>query len=311
VKPLGQWRVLIVGLGQIGGSLGLDLVERKLVARVIGYDINKDTTARAFQRGAVHEIAPSLEEGIGATDLVIIATPIRRVSEVINSIAPLLTIDQLVMDVAGTKTEILRTVTTFGVPVNYIGGHPIAGTEGIGIESAQTGLFENATFVLTRPAGQVWGQTCHPSNGSETRTNVRATQPEHWLEPIRELVTGLGARPIEMSAEEHDRLIALTSHLPHVLALALSSLAQKHHEHVPRTDDLLGGSFRSATRVASSSPELILDMLLTNRENVSAVTDEIIVELTALRTKLASGEESALRELIERVQSSRSGPLRS
>jgi prephenate dehydrogenase len=163
-------------------------------------------------------------------------------------------------------------------------------------------LFEGATFVLTRPVGQVCPQTCHLSKDSETRTNIRATRTEDWLDPIRDLITGIGAHPLEMTAEDHDRLIALTSHLPHVLALALSNLAGKHRELNERVPALTGGSFRSATRVAASSPELILDMLLTNRERVGEVIDEIIAELITMKGAITSGDETSLRELIDRVQ---------
>jgi len=296
VKPVGEWRVLIVGLGQIGGSLGLDLVGRKLVARVLGHDTDHDAAARAPERQAVHEVALSLAEGVRSVDLVIVATPIRHVCSVVKTIAPMLCSNQLVMDVAGTKLEIMQTVASLESPANFIGAHPIAGTEGAGIESARPGLFEDATFVLT------------PSAGFETRTKVRATQTEsdadRWLAPVRELVAGLGARPVEMSAENHDRLIALTSHLPHVLALALASLAGKQREVDPQVADLIGGSFRSGTRVAASSPELIQDMLLGNRENVGRLIDAMIDELTTLRAQILAGDESALRALVERVQRS-------
>lgn len=280
MKNLAQLKVLIVGLGQIGGSLALDLVQRSLVAKVIGFDREQAIADEAEKRGAVHAVVYSLEDGLHQADLVILAVPIREIIKLLPRLADSINADTAILDVGGTKSEILKTASRLGISARYIGGHPIAGSENYGLSSAAPGKFKNQTFALI------------PSE----------TTNEHWLHTIKALVKGLGATPLILTAEEHDRLIALTSHLPYVISLALVRLAARHTDQSGNVWNLMGGSFRSATRVAASAPDLTLDMFLTNRKTIPPAIDELIAQLATIRKIIDAGDEKSLHTLVTKVR---------
>jgi prephenate dehydrogenase len=276
MKNLGKSKILIAGLGQIGGSIGLDLVAKRLAAEVIGYDRDEAVMAEAQRRAVVHRTAISLAEGLHGVDMVVLAVPLRQIIALLPVIAPLVTEHMVIFDVGSTKNEILSTVAQLGIEANYVGGHPLAGNEGCGLEAATTGKFIGKTFVLAP-------------------TEVVA---DSMVSLARELIRGLGATPSVMTAAEHDQLIALTSNLPYVLSLALVGLAGEYGGPSPNIWKLNGGSFKSATRVAASSPELTLDMFMTNGDNISWVVDEVIAQLSAITKLIVNGDEDSLRALI-------------
>ncbi len=283
MKPVSEWRVLIVGLGQIGGSLGLDLVERRLVREVIGFDIDDTTRKIAVARQAVHRTVDSIDKAIRVVDLIILAVPIRKTVETFRRIAAQVTSGQCVIDVAGVRTEIMQAAASLNKPVNFIGVHPMAGSEGIGIEAAVTGLFEGAGMAVT--------------------SDIRGD--DAWMDPIHELIVGLGGVPLALTPGKHDRLVGMASHLPHLLGVALMNLALKYQDHDDRTFKTIGGSFKSATRVTASSVELMLDMFLINSSHDGELIDEFITELESLKQMITRGDESALREFIEKAQKAR------
>jgi len=276
MKKLKNSAVLIAGLGQIGGSIGLGLVANRPAAEVIGYDRDESVMAEAKRRAVVHRTVTALEEGIPGVDLVILAVPLRQIINLLPVIAQLIAEETVVFDVGSTKHEILDTVVQLGIESNYVGGHPLAGNEGCGLEAASTDKFAGTTFALT------------PTEAA----------PRPLVSLVRELIQVLGAKPLVMTAAEHDQLIALTSNLPYVLSLALLRLAGEYGGPSPNIWKLNGGSFESATRVAASSPELTLDMFMTNGDNISWVVDEAIAQLSAITKLIVNGDEDALRALI-------------
>jgi len=283
MKELSQLKVLIVGLGQMGGSLGLDLVKRRLVAEVVGFDLNETVVTQAKKMGAVDNAANSLGEKIKEVDLVILAVPIREIVKLIPFIAQHIRKNALIFDVGSTKVEILKKVSQLRREINYIGGHPLAGSEKPGLEAAELNKFAHTTFVLVPFPG---------------------TKPK-WVERAKQLIRGLDAKPLIMTALEHDRLIALTSHLPYLFAVGLLHLAAEYENKCRKIWDLIGGSFKSATRVAASPPELTLDMFLTNQKNVMQVIDEMVAELSHWKQMIEKQNEGSLRILIEQAQKKR------
>ncbi len=273
MKKLRECKVLVVGLGQIGGSLACELTSRRLVGEVIGFDKNRSTLAYAQRKTVVSRTSPNMKQGLCEADIVILAMPIRAIIASLPTVVRYLKEGSVCLDVAGTTSEILATVTRLSPSINYVSGHPITGTEKHGIESARLGLFAGKTFVLT-PAPHF--------------------KRDAWAS-ITQLVQKLGARPIMISAELHDRLIAQTSHLPYCLALALS----RHVDLVAHTDPVLwkivGGSLRSGTRVANSSPDLTVDMLSTNRRQVVQAIDKFVEALTDLKQTIETKSEPGLR----------------
>ncbi|MFQ6008714.1 MAG: prephenate dehydrogenase [Candidatus Zixiibacteriota bacterium] len=283
MKKLDQLVVFIVGLGQIGGSIGIDLIGKRLVAKVIGFDCNLTVTRQARRQKVIDSSVSSLEEGLRLADLVILAMPVREIIKCLPLLFRSLerSRNMAILDVGSTKVEILKAVSMVKASVNFIGGHPITGSEEYGLRAAKSGRFKNTSFVLV------------PSQGTK----------KEWLDIVASLVRCLGAKPVIMKAEKHDRIIALTSNLPYVVSLSLLHLAMKHGKKDKAFWGMVGGSFRSATRVAASSTDLTVDMLLTNRDQVSRIVEELITELQSLKEMVESKDERRLGLLVKKVQS--------
>ncbi len=279
MKPLSQMKVFIVGLGQIGGSLGLDLVARNIVSEVIGFDRAPTVVSAAKKRRAIHSAVRSLKDGISLADLIILATPIRRIIGMIPSVCRLAGPERAILDVAGTKRQILKAVNNSATETNYISGHPLAGNERCGIDAADNNMFRHRPFVLV----------------------PMAIRHRAWLSILKQLVTCLGASPVIMSADEHDRLIALTSNLPYLLSIVLMDLALESGRLNRRFWRLTAGSFTSATRVAASSVDLSLDMFLSNSDEINDVIDRTVNKLLTMKKLLQEKDECRLKSLIRRA----------
>lgn len=253
--------VAIVGMGQIGGSLGMALLRRRLTRRVIGIDRDAAVLKRSKARRACTTASRDLR-AISSADLVVLATPVRSIVAMAPALQRALKPGALVTDVGSTKSEVLRAFRR--VP-GFVGGHPMCGTERGGIEAADPKLFEGATWVLV-PADH-------------------AVLPE-----IARLVRALGASPLVLDADDHDRAVALVSHLPYALALALAASAKKG---LPAR--LAAGSFRSATRVAAQPAAMSLDILLSNRFHVARAAETMAASLRALGKALRKGDAVAVK----------------
>jgi prephenate dehydrogenase len=269
----------IVGLGQIGASLGFDLMYNSIISGVIGYDKSPAVCKVAKRKRGIGDTALSLAEGIASSDIIILATPIRETIKLLPLVCKTATSSQIVIDVTGTKSEVLRTLKTLKCRATYFSCHPIAGSEVAGIAGARRGLFKKATFVVV----------------------PRDHHDKNSLSTVTKLIKSIGARPLMMDAKTHDRVIALTSNLPYVIALSLAELTATQSKKIPEVWNMAGGGLRSAVRVAMSSPELTFDMLSTNRANVASSIDLMIEQLTYMQRLLLNGDDLMLREVIARA----------
>ncbi len=283
MKSLKKSTIFIIGLGQIGGSIGLDLVDKRLVDKVIGHDINDKVMHTAKKLRAVDSTISSIAIGLKKADIIILTVPIRKILKLLPEIYSRAEKHQIILDVGGSKSKMLKIISKIKSDASFIGGHPIAGSEKEGILAAKKGLFNNVSFVLTP---------------------TKDAKPEN-VNKIKNLVRKLGARPIIMTASEHDRLIASTSHLPYVLSLALMNIAIKKIQKTDKFRKLIGGSFKSATRVAMSSPVLTMDMFKTNRKEVTKSIDNMINELVMLKKTLNNGNETHLKSIINKAGKNR------
>ncbi len=268
--------ISIIGLGHIGGSLGLALKSTGLVRKITGYDIDARTRRRAKHIGAIDTTTAMLEKAISAADLVILAAPIHAIVEMIPVFCERLRDDACALDVAGLKTPIFTELDRCHHRINYIGGHPMAGREFHGIDSADAALFDRASFILT------------PYSGVK----------RHWIEITKGLVTAIGMTPSIIQPELHDRLIAVTSHLPHAIALALVEIYGDTAGENSEAAGLIAGSFRDATRVGASDPQLVIDMLQGEREHTIAAIDSYIEKLQAVRAAVKSKSDTKMRKIM-------------
>lgn len=270
-------RVAIVGVGLIGGSLSLALREKRLADTVVGVGRSRQTLTRARDLGAIDEAAADLAEGVAGADLVVLATPVGQILADLARLGPLLAPGALVTDVGSTKAEIVRAAGEAN-RFSFVGGHPMAGGERSGVEAARSDLFKDATWALT------------PTKGTN----------EDALRRVERLVGAVGARPLLLDPNAHDRAVALTSHLPHVLAYALAARAEQQARDTPRLLDLAAGSWAGATRVAHSPPVLWQNIALTNRAALADAVRALSADLDEVLTALESADADTLLRLFTR-----------
>lgn len=271
-------RVAIVGVGLIGGSLGLALRERRLAREIVGVGRNPETLAKAEGLGAITEGTTDFAAGVAEADLIVLATPIGQILADMARLPALLKPDTIVTDVGSVKGEIALSEAARGLGGHFVPGHPMAGSERSGVEAARANLFLDATWALT------------PTSETDPAA----------LHSVRELAMAVGARVITLTPEAHDRAVAVTSHLPHVLAYALASVAGDVAATDPQTWSLAAGSFRSGTRVARSSPAFWREITFSNRAALIDAVRASRAELDAALAALEAGDEPALEALFRR-----------
>lgn len=264
-------RVAIVGLGLIGSSIGLglrrwsaeNLRNGQPALEIIGFDSNLDRQSQAKKIGAVDRTEWELRKVVDQADLVVLAAPVLALKEIMGDIAPLLKSGTAVTDVASTKADVLTWADEL-LPrtVSFIGGHPMAGKE-TSIEGAEGALFAGATWCIC------------PS--------VRAS--DEAIRTVLGMVNALGAEPYFVDPSEHDAYVAGISHLPFIASAALmNTLSADASWRDMKT--LTAGGFRDMTRLASGSPEMHRDVVLTNRTAIERWLDAYIAELQAFRATL-------------------------
>ena len=255
-------RIAVIGVGLIGGSIALAARER-LEARVVGFDPDGAVGASALARGAVEEMAVSVEAAVAGAELVFVAAPVSALGDALDAVLAAAGPDCAVSDVGSTK----RVVVADRDDPRFIGGHPLAGAETSGVEHARADLFDGATWYLT-PGPSTSGVL---------------------YERLHRALAGIGAQPAAIDAEVHDRVMASVSHLPHVFANVLVAQAARalgDGADVPAT----GPSFRDATRVAGASATIWPDIYLSNRDALVALIDETQGRLSAVRDALARAD---------------------
>jgi len=232
----------IFGLGLMGGSLAMRL--KGHCARLIGFDSHLPTLQLALSKNIIDHadaLSPSPhrrgargEGGLGVrVDLLIIATPVSTIIDIIQQLPFLIPNPCILMDLGSTKTDILQSMNDLPARFDVIGGHPICGKEKLGLENADTDLYQNAPFVITPLA--------------RTTSNARSA--------AKQIISAIGANLIEMTAEEHDRILASTSHLPFLVASTLSRSTPR--DFAP----LIGPGFRSTSRLAGTPSHMMMGIL--------------------------------------------------
>ena len=261
----------VVGTGLIGTSAAL-AARRAGVARVIGWDADRETLAVAAGRDAV-EPAHSLADALVDADAALVAVPVVELTAVVRDVLAAASAACAVTDVGSTKGGVCATA---GADPRFVGGHPICGAETSGPARATGELFDGATWF---------------------RTPLSRTSPDCYRE-VHALVTSLGARPVAIDPAAHDRLVAITSHLPHALANLLVNQAgdSRVEGHEPLA--AAGGSLRDMTRIAGANPRIWVDILLDNRDELAAALAEHRRRVTQVEAALASGDAGFLARWI-------------
>ena len=270
-------RVLIVGLGLMGGSLGLALRSLGRGVVVGGHDQDAATCARAVEIGAIDHIEPAGFPDLASYQAVFVAVPVRAIPPLLVSLARRAAPGTILTDIGSTKSFVHRELADLPAHVRYIGGHPMTGAEIEGIAGADRHLYENAVWILT---------------GDHAPERARLT----------ELLEGIGALVVPMDAAQHDRIVAMVSHLPYLAAVALVNALRDRFPVPAEALALAAGGFLDTTRVAAGPPPVYRDIVLTNADNIAPGIDLMIAELTRLRDAMNAGAGDALAASFARAR---------
>ncbi len=280
-------RVLIIGLGLIGGSLAFALKKRNACLEVLGVSRNAATIDKAVARGVIDRGAIDIDAmttQLHAGDIVVIATPTLSVKSICKKLHAAIKNGVIVTDVASVKGSVVADAEAVfdRLPENFVPGHPIAGSEKSGLDAVNDNLFMRHQVILT----------------PTVQSNAAA------VEAVSSLWRAVGAELSLMSVEEHDKVLALTSHLPHMLAYTLvDTLAQRSQNR--EIFRYAAGGFRDFTRIAGSDPVMWHDIALANRAALLSGLEDFEQHLTSLRRAIENSDGNYLHDLFTRAKSAR------
>lgn len=278
--------IAIIGVGLMGGSLGLAAQERLGVRRVTGFSRTERSLQQALDLGAITDKAGSVEEAVAGADICFVATPVRMILEISRRAMAASGPGCIVTDMGSTKSSLMSSLSPSEEKC-FIGGHPVCGSETAGVGNSREDLFDNATWFLTS------GKGVEPSN----------------YEKLHGFIAGIGAKPTAIDPDAHDRIMALVSHLPHVLSN--SAVNQVGGVNLDGREALLsaGPSFNELTRVAGSNPRVWTDIFMENRHWLGEALKEHITSMKLILEAVRSGDERFLREMIEAAAGNRNRML--
>ena len=283
-------KLVVCGVGLIGGSFALGLKAAGAVGEVVGLGRTPAPLAEAQRLGVIDRVASDWADALDGADLVLLAMPVGQMAPVLAALAPHLSSTTIVTDGGSTKSDVVAAArAALGAKIGqFVPGHPIAGAEKSGVAAAEAGLYIDKTVVLT-PLSE------------NSATGVACVQSA-W--------EACGAKVSRLAPEDHDRVFAAVSHLPHLLAFALvHDFAQR-----PNSDQLFGfaaGGFRDFTRIASSHPEMWRDICVANRQALLPELDAYMVELMRTRVLLAGGDAAGLEAMFNTARQRRDAWLES
>jgi len=281
-------RLALIGVGLIGGSFARAARAAGKIAHVVGFDTDLDAVRRAVKLGVIDEAASKASQAVAGANLVMIATPVGAIRQVLRDIAPHLHGAALVTDVGSTKVRVIeaaREELATAFP-RFVPGHPIAGREQSGVDHADVALFRDKVFISTPVA----------------HTNLNA------VESVEALWRETGCRTERMTPEEHDGVFAAVSHLPHLLAFALVAHIATQPDS-ERRFALAGAGFRDFTRIAASDAEMWSDICVSNPSAIGNELRSYREQLEQLQRALDNGDRAALRRVFLQAATTRARRL--
>jgi prephenate dehydrogenase len=267
--------IAIIGVGLIGGSLAIQLHEKKISSRLIGVDINKENRQKALELELVDEVLP-LEEAISATDVIILAIPVDSIIKMLPGILD--RIDrQIVLDLGSTKKQAIEAVKAHPKRKRYVATHPMWGTEYSGPQAAVRDAYENKAVII-----------CDPKESDADA-----------LEWVKSMYKKIGMHLLEMEAKAHDLHAAYVSHISHITSFALANTVLEKEKEQQAIFELASAGFESTVRLAKSNPAMWVPIFMQNKENVLDVLKEHIEQLERFKDCIEKGDNDSLKNLIE------------
>lgn len=277
-------KIVIFGVGLIGGSVALALKKAGSTAQIVGLGRSTESLQTALALGVIDVASTDVASAVQNADLILIATPVAQTPAILKAIQPHLSPNTIITDAGSTKSDVLAYAqATLGAQAKqFVGGHPIAGAEKSGVSAATVDLYSNKNVVLT------------PIQDNSVDA----------IQQVKNLWQSCGANVSEMSAATHDSIFAAVSHLPHLLAFALvDDIASR-----PNAEQLFGfaaSGFRDFTRIAGSHPEMWRDISLANKTALLSELNAYQAELAQLKQLLENEDGAGLQALFERASTAR------
>ncbi|MDE7017707.1 MAG: prephenate dehydrogenase [Lachnospiraceae bacterium] len=284
-----------IGLGLIGGSIAKAIHQKLPESTLIAYDTNMASLELAQKEGVIQEACSQIDETFRRCDYVFLCAPVAHNDENLHSVKEHLAPDAILTDVGSVKTGIHEHIATLGLDEQFIGAHPMTGSERFGYANSKASLFENAYYILT------------PTNKT----------PTDKISAYQTLVQTIGAIPLVLPYDQHDYVTAAISHLPHVIATSLVNLVKNADSKEGIMKMIAAGGFKDITRIASSSPTMWQHICLTNTDHICALLSQYIQDLSAFQEKLAKKDTDALYQFFATARTYResfidvsSGPIK-
>lgn len=276
-----DFKIGFIGFGLIGGSIARALKKDHPNYTLIAYDYHKDHPSKDLQAAlsdhVLDKVTTSLQEEFPDCTIIFLCAPVLSNIEYIQQLKPLLNHNCILTDVGSVKGNIHKAVKALGLEVQFVGGHPMTGSEKTGYQNSYALLLENAYYILT------------PTENT----------PEWMTKLLYQLVEGMGSIPIILEAEEHDRITAAISHVPHIIAAQLVNLIRNSDDEAEKMRSLAAGGFKDITRIASSSPVMWQNICITNADDIKIMLDEYIRSLQIASDALASGDWDYLYRMFD------------
>ena len=271
-------KVVVVGLGLIGGSIALELRAKKFAHEIVGVDENPAHSKQAIELGLVDRVQ-RLEQSIEAAELVILSVPMSAMTKVLPELLDSVSEQTTLTDVGSTKAKLVKLVHNHPKRAQYVPSHPMAGTENSGPAAALSGLFQGKTSVI-----------CDKSLSAEIH-----------LKRVESMYAALGMRMIYMNSSEHDIHAAFVSHLSHISSFVLANTVLDMEKNVATIFDLAGGGFESTVRLAKSSPEMWVPIFDQNSDSVEHALDAYINHLLEFKSALHEKKWDKIQALLKRA----------
>jgi prephenate dehydrogenase len=275
-------KVTLIGVGLLGGSLGMALRQRSFAKTVVGYVRRQSSIDECVRAGAVDSATRNLLEAVTDADLIVFCTPLGQMKEIALQLAPALRKDAIVTDVGSVKAPVTKELEPIIKKAggHFVGSHPMAGSEKMGVAAARADLFENAICIVT------------------------AKSASNWSRRVEELWKGVGGCPVRLTAAQHDEFVSRSSHLPHVVAAELANYVLSP-AHPKEQAAVCATGFRDTTRIASGSPEMWRDIALDNSVNLSRVLGVFIDDLREFQHALDTGNAAVIEEFFRHAKERR------
>lgn len=283
-----QLTIAFIGLGLIGGSIAKSLRLHEPSITIYAYDSNKECLALALKDQTINKALTTIEETttdasgkscycLSQCDLIFLCAPVSTNNNLLSSLKEIITPSTILTDVGSVKSGIHKVIEDMGLSAQFVGGHPMTGSEKSGFANAQALILENAYYILT------------PTKDS----------PKEGVSILKELIELTGAIPIVVDAQKHDYITAAISHVPHLIAAALVNLVKASDSSDGMMKTLAAGGFKDITRIASSSPEMWEAICMSNPDNITSLLDDYIASLENIRSIISTNQTGGIHQLFE------------